>query len=67
MDPASIYALLIPMNYKLKKEEITALVEASTYEDSRRIFNKTWYGARYQQLSVANLEEFYKPYPPHDP
>ena len=59
MDPASIYALLIPMNYKLKKEEITALVEASTYEDSRRIFNKTWYGARYQQLSVANLEEFY--------
>ncbi len=31
MDPASIYALLIPVNYKLKKEEITALVEAQTF------------------------------------
>ena len=59
MDPASIYALLIPMNYKLKKEEITALVEAPTYEDGRRIFQKTWYGNKYEQLTVANLEEFY--------
>lgn len=59
MDPASIYALLIPMNYKLKKEELTALVEAPTPEDARRIFQKTWYGTRYGQLTVANLEEFY--------
>ena len=59
MDPASIYALLIPMNYKLKKEEITALVEAPSYEDTRRIFHKTWYGNKYEQLTVANLEEFY--------
>ena len=38
MDPASIYALLIPVNYKLKKEEITALVEAPSYEEGRRNF-----------------------------
>lgn len=31
MNPASIYALLIPVNYKLKKEEITALVEAPSH------------------------------------
>ena len=59
MDPASIYALLIPMNYKLKKEEITALVEASSYEEARRIFKNTYYGSRYEQVSAANLEEFY--------
>ena len=47
------------MNYKLKKEELTALVEAPTPEDARRIFQKTWYGTRYGQLTVANLEEFY--------
>lgn len=59
MDAASIYALLIPMNYKLKKEEITALVEASSYEEAKRIFQQTWYGKKYEQLTVANLEEFY--------
>ena len=59
MDPASIYALLIPVNYKLKKEEITALVEAPSYEEGRRIFQKTWYGNKYEQLTAANLEEFY--------
>lgn len=59
MEPADIYALLIPVNYKLKKEEITALVEAPTYEDARRIFRKTYYGSKYEHLTVANLEEFY--------
>lgn len=59
MDPADIYALLIPMNYKLKKEEINALVEASTDEDARQFFRKTYYGKKYEQLTAANLEEFY--------
>lgn len=59
MEPANIYALLIPMNYKLKKEEINALVEAPTYEEAKRIFSKTYYGIQYEHLTVANLEEFY--------
>lgn len=59
MNPASIYALLIPMNYKLKKEEINALVDSSTNEEARQIFQKTYYGQKYEQLTVANLEEFY--------
>lgn len=59
MEPADIYALLIPVNYKLKKEEINALVETSTEEETERIFRKTYYGIRYTQLSAANLEEFY--------
>lgn len=59
MDSASVYALLIPMNYKLKKEEINALVESTTYEEARQIFRRTYYGQKYEQLTVANLEEFY--------
>lgn len=59
MSPADIYALLIPMNYKLKKEEISALVEAPTYEESRLLFRKTYYGRKYEHLTAHNLEEFY--------
>lgn len=59
MDPATVYTLLIPMNYKLKKEEITALTEAQSFEEARNIFSKTYYGRKYEQLTAANLEEFY--------
>lgn len=59
MAPADVYALLIPMNYHLKKEELNALVEAGSYEESRQIFSKTYYGKKYDQLTTLNLEEFY--------
>ncbi|MDO5135875.1 MAG: V-type ATPase subunit [Eubacteriales bacterium] len=59
MEPAKIYSLLIPVNYKLKKEEITALAEASTSEEYRSVFLKTYYGRKYQTLNAATLEEFY--------
>jgi V/A-type H+-transporting ATPase subunit C len=59
MAPADIYALLIPMNYKLKKEETTSLVEAVSYEETRSIFRKTYYGRKYSHISAQNIEEFY--------
>lgn len=59
MEPADIYALLIPVNYKLKKEEVQALVESTTQDEARAIFRKTFYGKKYEKLSVHNLEEFY--------
>ena len=59
MAPADIYALLIPMNYKLKKEEINTLVEAASYEEARPLFRKTYYGKKYEHLAAHNLEEFY--------
>ena len=58
MAPADIYALLIPMNYKLKKEEINTLVEAASYEEARPLFRKTYYGKKYEHLAAHNLEEF---------
>lgn len=59
MEPAAIYSLLVPVNYKLRKEEITALVEAGTYEECRQLFTKTYYGKKYAQLTVSGMEEFY--------
>ena len=53
MAPADIYALLIPMNYKLKKEEIRAIVEAATYEESQQLFRKTYYGKKYEHTVRA--------------
>ncbi|MCI6005011.1 MAG: V-type ATPase subunit [Blautia sp.] len=59
MQPADIYALLIPVNYKLKKEEIRSLVEAASYEESIALFRRTYYGKKFTKLSATNLEEFY--------
>ena len=59
MEPAAIYAQLIPVNYKLKKEEITALVEATSKEEGEQIFSRTWYGRKYQQLNLISMEELY--------
>lgn len=59
MAPADIYALLIPMNYKLKQDEIISIVEASSLEEARRMFRQTYYGKKYEHLSAHNLEEFY--------
>ena len=59
MAPADIYALLIPMNYKLKKDEISSIVEANTYDEARALFRKTYYGKKYDHLAAHNLEEFY--------
>lgn len=59
MQPAEIYALLIPIHYKLKNEEIKALTEASTFEESMAVFRRTYYGKKYEKLTPASLEEFY--------
>lgn len=59
MEPAQIYALLIPVNYKLKKEEIRALTEAATPEEAMSLFRRTYYGKKYEKLTAANLEELY--------
>lgn len=59
MQPADIYALLIPVKYKLKKEEVQSMVEAGTDEEVMAVFRSTYYGKKYEKLTAANLEEFY--------
>lgn len=59
MEPVQIYSLLIPCHYKLKKQEITELVEAEDVAQFRQVLSKTYYGLRYPQQSAGSLEEFY--------
>ncbi len=46
------------MNYKLKKEEITAIVEAATTKKVSRIFRKTCTAKNMNIFPQHNLEEF---------
>lgn len=59
MAPADIYALLIPVHYKLSHKEVTALVEAADNDEFRRVLDTTAYKKRYPELAPDNLEEYY--------
>lgn len=59
MNQASIYALLIPVNYKLRKKEIMEIVEAENVSTMEATLSKTYYGKRYQEIETSNLEEMY--------
>ena len=59
MTPADIYALLIPVNYKLHKKDIAALVEAETMTAFESLLDRTYYGRRYEKLNSHTLEEMY--------
>ena len=59
MSAADIYALIIPIHYKLKKEEIAALVEAENDAAFEDVLNKTYYGKHYEMLSPDTIEDMY--------
>ncbi len=53
LSPAQIYALLIPIHYKLKQANIVEMAEAETMEQFFAALKATYYGG----LSLAELEE----------
>lgn len=59
METAAIYALLIPVNYRLRKNDIVALVEAESSSAFEAALAQTYYGKHYEQLSPKTLEEMY--------
>lgn len=59
MTPADIYALLIPVQYKLSQKEIIALAEAANMEEFGRTLDKTAYKKRFPDLTPETLEEYY--------
>ena len=59
MSAAEIYALLIPVEYRLHEEELRALVEAGTAEEADRLIERTWYGRHFSPFSGETLEEDY--------
>ncbi|HIT90340.1 MAG TPA: V-type ATPase subunit [Candidatus Merdenecus merdavium] len=64
MSNADIYAALIPINFKLTKEDVTHLVEATTADDFSNYLQNTYYARHYQRLLEDNetansIEAFY--------
>ena len=51
MEAAEIYTLLIPVRYKLKKEDIKHLVESKGDEEFKRALSGTFYGKKFKELN----------------
>ncbi len=60
--PDQIYPLLIPVNYRLKKEDIIRLTEAGTVDEFFSVLDETFYGALPQTDIKAqpDLEALYE-------
>mgnify|MGYP005789731781 CR=1 FL=1 len=59
MATADIYALLIPVNYKISQKETAALVEAENMSLFESLLAQTYYGRRFERLGPETLEEMY--------
>ncbi|MEY8355292.1 V-type ATPase subunit [Lachnospiraceae bacterium 54-53] len=59
LQPADIYALLIPINYHMNKEQITKLAEAGTLDEFYAVLKGTYYGRKENLESTdrVDLEE----------
>lgn len=53
----AMYTFLIPINYKLRKSELKALVEAETAAEVLEIASTTYYGKKYHFSTDTALEE----------
>ncbi len=52
----AIYTFLLPINYKLKKDNIKQLVEAQSAKEVIEIANKTYYGKKHTFTTDTTLE-----------
>lgn len=59
IDSTKILASIIPINYKLKKEEIKKLVEAVSVEEFIKLMQTTYYAKLNQEFAGENLESLY--------
>ncbi|MDD3340478.1 MAG: V-type ATPase subunit [Lachnospiraceae bacterium] len=59
MPTTDIYAMVIPVRYKLRKEEIAALVECENMDEFERILSRTYYGRVYENITPDTLEDMY--------
>lgn len=60
-----IYALLIPIQYRLKQDEVRAMTEAQSDDEFQNILKGTYYAktfSRIHHLELQNLEAFYYSY-----
>ncbi len=60
MTDAEIYSIIIPLNYKIRKQDIKNLVEAETEEDFEKLLKASYYGRRFSELKNDTIEEMYR-------
>lgn len=56
MDAAKVYALIIPVHYRLKLEEVKRMAEAESIEDMLACVGATKYGKYFQDMGSIDLE-----------
>lgn len=59
MPEAQIYTLIIPVLFRLRQEDIRALVTAENEDQFAAALSKTFYGKQYEELRPDNLEDMY--------
>lgn len=60
MTPADIYALVIPIQYHLKKSDISAMVEAEHLNDMVAAIQNTYYARLFEEADITTLEKMYR-------
>ena len=65
MLPPDIYTLLIPIQYRLTRDEFKNLVEAPSIEEFFRCLNESFYGRKYQFDEQHNVEKIERQYLKH--
>lgn len=60
MDDSAILSIIIPINYKLKKDNFTKLIEAKTIEEFLNILNDTYYHSINDSFHDESIELIYR-------
>lgn len=61
MTAPELYAMVVPSYYHLKPDDITAIVEAPTYEEARLLIVNGYYGQKYADdfAEIRFVEKMY--------
>lgn len=59
MTPADIYAFVVPVHYKVRREEFKKLVEAADIEEFEKLLDKCYYAKFAEDLDGQSIESIY--------
>lgn len=60
IDPTKIYSYIIPISYKLKKKEITALIESNSVDELISLVSNSYYVKVYGITEITSFENLYR-------
>lgn len=60
MPATSVFALVIPVTYRLHDEEIRAMATASDEKELEELLGQTYYGRHFQEVTSGELEKLYR-------